>query len=95
MIHHDIKPRATLRACSCGYAPHLIEARGRTLVDPRLFGMPARMFHVECCRCGVATTPVWTQATAEHLWATQSDMVPTSRLLTLRAEAERALASAA
>lgn len=96
MIHHAVKPRTTLRTCDCGHAPHLIEARGRTITDPRLLGLPARTFHVECCRCGIATRPAHTQADAEARWRSGGlFLVAASTLTALRAQLERALANAA
>ncbi|HVI60098.1 MAG TPA: hypothetical protein VM619_14665 [Luteimonas sp.] len=95
MIHHAIPAQQPLQQHACGNAPHLIESRGHASTDPRLFGLPASMYHVECCRCGLATTPAWSARTAEHLWATATDLVPTTRLQALRLEAERALAAAA
>lgn len=95
MIHHALHPRRMLAAHTCGHAPHLIEARGHTLTDPRLLGKPARLYHVECCRCGIATVPVWTQRTAEHLWAAQAGLIPVTQLQALRIDAERGLLNAA
>lgn len=95
MIHHDLTPNAPLAAHTCGRAPRLIEARGRSFTDSRLLGMPARSFHVECCRCGVSTTPSFSQAVAEAMWAYQAHLVKTSELHALRVAAEKQLAAAA
>ncbi|MGH8075599.1 MAG: hypothetical protein ACREO4_16235 [Lysobacter sp.] len=95
MIHQAIRPRRTLLPHACGHTPRLIETRGHVLTDARLFGQPTRMYHVECHRCGVATSPVWTQRTAENLWAAESGLVAITHLQTLRIEAERGLLTAA
>ena len=96
MILHEIKPRRPLAPhAACGHAPHLIEARGRVTTDARLLGTPARAWHVECCRCGVATQIHVSPARAELAWRVQADIVPTTQLPTLRLAAERAQAAAA
>lgn len=95
MIQHTIRPRAPLAPHACGHPPHLVESRGHASTDPRLFGKPARSYHVECSRCAVATAPVLSPRTAAHLWTAACALVPVSRLPALRLEAERALASAA
>lgn len=95
MIHQAIRPRRALHPHACGHAPQLILTRGHVLTDARLFGQPSRMYHVECHRCGVATAPVWTQRTAEYLWAAQSGLVAITHLQALRIDAERGLLAAA
>ena len=95
MIQHTIRAPGALSPHTCGHAPHLVESRGHSSTDPRLFGKPARSYHVECSRCGVSTAPVLSVRTATHLWANGHALVPVSRLPALRLDAERALASAA
>lgn len=96
MIHHQITPAAPLAPHSCGRAPQLIEVRGRSLTDPRLLGKPARIYHVECARCQVASIPAQTPAEAEARWAHQGlYIVRTDRLPALRIAAEQSLAAAA
>lgn len=95
MILHDVTPRRPLPEHACGFAPHLIEARGRITTDPRLFGRPARSWHVECARCGVATHLQPSPGAAELAWQLQVDLVTATALPTLRVDAERALAAAA
>lgn len=95
MIQHTLPAPAALAPHTCGHAPHLVESRGHSSTDPRLFGKPARSYHVECSRCGVATAPVLSARTATRLWTSSAALVPVSRLPALRLEAERALASAA
>jgi hypothetical protein len=95
MIMHDIPPSAPLKHVPCGHVAHLIETRGRVKIDPRLFGMPARQYHVECTHCGVATPPVYSQRTAEQLWSYgESSLVPLTQLPILRLAAERSLLAA-
>lgn len=96
MILLDIAPRRPLPPHStCGHVPHLVEARGRLTSDPRLIGKPARAWHVECARCGVATHPQATPVRAETAWRVQAEIVPVTHLTRLRLDAERALAAAA
>ena len=95
MIMHDITPSQPLLHAACGHQAHLIETRGRAQVDPRLFGMPARQYHVECTHCGIGTQPVYSQRTAEKLWSFGDDaLVPLSHMPTLRIAAERRLLAA-
>ncbi len=94
MIMHDVSTRTTL-IHSCGHKAHLIEARGRTHTDPRLFGKPARQFHVECTHCGVGTQPVYSPRIAEQLWSYgDSVLVPLADMPALRIAAERSLLAA-
>ncbi|NLA67982.1 MAG: hypothetical protein GX856_07040 [Gammaproteobacteria bacterium] len=96
MILVDIQPSRPLAPHrACGHVPHLIEARGRSTTDPRLLGTPARAWHVECSRCGVATQVHRTARRAELAWRVQADIVPIAELPTLRLAAERAQAAAA
>ena len=96
MMLCEITPRRPLPPhAACGHVPHLIEARGRVTTDPRLFGKPARAWHVECCRCGVATQIHASARRAELAWRLQADLVTTTALPTLRLAAERAQAAAA
>jgi hypothetical protein len=95
MIMHDITPSTPLTHEACGHLAHLIETRGRVQIDPRLFGMPARQYHVECTRCGVATPPVYSPCIAEQLWNNgESALVPLTHLPALRLAAERSLLAA-
>lgn len=96
MMLCEIKPRRPLAPHkACGHAPHLIEARGRVCGDVRLLGTPARAWHVECCRCGVATQLHRSPRLAELAWRVQADLTTTSELPSLRVAAERAQANAA
>jgi len=96
MMLCEIKPRRPLAPhAPCGQVPHLIEARGRVVGDVRLLGTPARAWHVECSRCGVATRVHRSPGTAELAWRLQADLVATTDLTTLRIAAERAQAAAA
>lgn len=96
MILHSITPRQPLPACLCTRAPQLIEARGRVRIDARLFGKPARQYHVECSHCAHATAPVYSQRTAEALWRLAHDVGLTAiaDLPSLRLKAEQQLAVA-
>jgi hypothetical protein len=94
VILHTIQPSTPLRSCSCGTTPDLIEARGRTLVDPRLLCMPATAWHVECRVCGVATPPSYSRTTAEFLWHNAhrpQDFVRLEFMRAARIDAERRL----
>lgn len=92
MIMHDINPSAPITHDACGHVAHLVETRGRVQIDPRLFGMPARQYHVECTHCGLATVPVYSQRIAEQLWSCgESALVPLATLPALRVIAERSL----
>ncbi len=96
MMLVEIKPRRPLAPhAACGHPPHLIEARGRVCGDARLLGKPARAWHVECCRCGVATQLHPSPSLAELAWRLQADLVTTTALPNLRLAAERAQAAAA
>ncbi|WP_303749539.1 hypothetical protein [Stenotrophomonas pigmentata] len=95
MIMHDIPPSQRLTHDACGHTAHLIETRGRVQIDPRLFGKPARQYHVECTHCGVATPPVYSQRIAEHLWGLgETALIPLTQLPALRIAAERSLLAA-
>lgn len=96
MMLIEIAPRRPLAPhAACGHAPHLIEARGRVCGDARLFGKPARAWHVECGRCGVSTQIHASPRLAELAWRVQADLVDTTALPSLRLAAERAQAAAA
>ncbi|WP_414616607.1 hypothetical protein [Stenotrophomonas muris] len=97
MIMHDIDPSLPLFHAPCGHRAHLVETRGRVHlhVEPRLFGKPARQYHVECPHCGVCTQPVYSQRIAEHLWSSgDTSLFHISQLPSLRIAAERSLVAA-
>lgn len=96
MMLIQIQPsRPLAEHAACGHRPHLIEARGRCSSHATLLGTPARAWHVECSRCGVATQIHATARRAELAWRVQADIVPVDALPNLRLAAERAQATAA
>lgn len=95
MIMHPVTPSKPLIHTACGRTAHLVEARGRVQVDHRLFGKPARQFHVECACCGVATRPVYSKRVAEWMWQGKPEgLVALASLPALRIAAERSLLAA-
>lgn len=89
----DLKPH------SCGRMPTMTEARGRCITDSRLWGKPARQYHIECVCCGVTTNPHFTRRGAFLAWQAHgtagAQLQPIHELPALRISAERALANAA
>jgi hypothetical protein len=80
----------------CGKDADLVIALGRIEVTPKLLGMPAMQYHVECRHCQLATQPVYHRNTAMALWrqSTPEALHPIAQLPTLRLQAERLLAAA-
>lgn len=99
MILRQLSTPPDLTPHSCGRMPTLVEARGRAITDPRLWGKPALQYHVECNSCGVTTGPHYTRRGAFLAWQLHDKpghpLQPIHHMPALRISAERALADAA
>lgn len=68
MIQRDITLHAAAPACACGRSARIIHSSGHAATDPRLLGLPAEQFHVECVHCGIATAPQLYVGVARNDW---------------------------
>lgn len=76
---------ASIPACVEGHHPHLVTTHGAPL-RAHVGGPVPVMFHIECCRCQVATVPHPSRAIAESRWTDPSgaQRIPMSHLTRAR-----------
>ena len=87
---------ASIPGCQPDHHPHLVTAHGAPL--GHALGAPTPpLYHVECCRCQLATKPHPSRAIAESRWTEPSgrQRIPLSQISRAREEALAELACAA
>ncbi len=87
---------ASVPYCNPNHRPQLVECRGAPLGHKP--GQPyAIWWHIECCRCGIATVPSPSRALAELRWTDEQSQlrIPLSQIGQARERAAAALATAA
>ncbi|UYK82281.1 hypothetical protein NG829_08325 [Xanthomonas sacchari] len=80
--------------CKPGHHPQIVETHGAPL--RQRIGTPLPLlYHIECCRCGIATVPSPSRAIAEGRWVDPNGQhrIPLSHISRAREQAAAALAA--
>jgi hypothetical protein len=97
MIQTATPMSANLPGCHPNHRPQRVETRGTPRSHRALILPCPPLWHVECARCGIATSPHPSRAVAEARWRDADDThrIPLARIAHARSLAVAALADAA
>lgn len=87
---------AAIPGCQPGHHPQWVETHGAP--QRARIGTPVpTTFHIECCRCGIATRPTASRALVESRWTDpfRMHLIPLSQLTQAREQAVSAFVPSA